>query len=1839
MMRRRDLLPIRGSGGGSSGGDNSFHEDADSLITTQFAEIVDLVGEGPIAGWTHGDAGRDTYLDSTPVKNADGSLNFSEVEIISMWGGLKQEPPSGFRPPSAEQVVGIEVRADRPVVREIADPRITGVRITVSVGQLSKQDGNSLGGTIVKFAIDMSVQEGAWRELALDAFNGKTMSGYAKSYRIPTDGEGPWRFRVRRITEDSTSSLIADKIYWSTVSTLIERRFSYPLSCVIFTRVKAKEFTNIPSRQFDLKLLLVQVPQNYDPETRAYAATGPGTTAGGLWDGSFKTAWTDNPAWVWYDLATNPRYGLGQYLASATVDRFELYQIAKYCDELVPNGFGGTEPRFTFNYYFRERQDAIKTLVQLAGAFRSMSFFASGTVFLSQDVPRVPVRSFTAANVENGQFQYVGTARTARHTVALVKWSDPTNQFRDEVEYVQLPEAIRRFGINEIEIEAVGCTSRGQAHRMGLHVLLSEWNASEVVSFSTGMDSLGVMPGDVIATQDPGRTGDRRGGRLRASSASQLQLDAPVTLQAGSNYEVSVTLPDLTIETRAVLWGGQTAETDTLNLVEPLSQVPVHMAVWLLASDDLPNECWRVLGLAESDGKMQVSALAYNPDIFAAIDTDTVLAPRVVSTQRVLPGAITELKGVTSLIVYNGVTYGVRVALSWKGGRSTSRYAYRYRVPGGNWEAGSTSMPGLDIDNVPNGTLEVEITPLNMLGLSGPTAVLSYEVLNDTDIGAVIGLRVAGGGTEFSTADAQIEWDELDGADYYEVRILEAQATTVIYETTVTDTAFTFALALNRATGGPRRSFRVGVRAVRPDGRSQAESTITVSNPAPAAPTLAVEPGYQSVSVSALQPYPVDVRGFDVWISDSPIAEDTSDAPVYSGVGMHYARYGLSAGYQHYVRARLRDDLGIGAMSSQVTFLPLAAGGVPLVEDPTTVTATPGSPPPAGDAYWAVYSQADGRMYRWDAAAGRYTAAVSADDIEGKIGDANLPSSVQQGLSDLATGLQEQGQQLAAEIRQAMEDAEQLVFQEQQWRESATQAIAQDVTGLKADLGGMSDAIAGQASAIDALQTSVQDQGGQITAQATQLTQLGARVGSGDPSNTLVDPAFAGDLSIDWGASRTGMAVISRDQPGVPVGAPAERIAQIWQRDTYGGRVVPCRSGDRFYVSGVIACLVGEVAPDARVGVHFYDPDGQRHEWLGYSHIWSGEPGWNPSGGEVEAPWDGYAQFWFQIAGSPADMTPANASWLLALPELHTASAAAAMVDVERQARVDAVSAVAQQVEQVSAELDGVGQAVVQVEQQAQATANGIAGSWGVRLDAGGYVSGLSNFNNGQISQFRVAADQVAITPSNAVLDPDFSEPAKYWPPQEEAWVVIERQPNGIQGAVRQLNLWGGRFNGTNRVHAVSAMARCPFAPGEAVRLRAVGQVTDTNQQMHVAVWFYGSDDASGPTLLDLALADWVSGEYGAKTAVATIPSGVTHFRIMVFNQPTGAPFAGDMRVASISLTRAVGADMVVDGAITARAISADAIDAVSVLAANAVFDYAAVNSLSALSANLGNIATANIVLRGQSGWQGLRTDGKWWGDNVPGFVFSRDASTGHFIFEVAGPAGMPRLRMSSKDGCDIIFPKFSLDQAGNANFGGNVTSQASITGANGYFGTITAGYFQNAGGRNFIDLNATGSAPVIYIRDTAWNEKARINADGTYKFAQVVAAGTTPVSGYADQPSDGSSAGVGTVLSALVDTGFLVQGEQMFGLVVTALSGTTRVFDGTSYGEGLCNVQAIVRAGSTGGVLRTTGGGRNAQVPFYTELAQTYRFYVDIVCPDNWKARAMSVWLTGISWQLIRIT
>lgn len=718
------------------------------LLSKAYLRIVDLLCEGEIEGLVDGLGS--VYFDQTPVLNADGSNNFPGVTIDTRNGTQDQSYIDGFSSVENEVSVGVQLRygSSGAIVRTIADPNVNRVRLRFNTPAFLYTDlgsGNQ-SGTSVEIQVYLQPAGGSYSLVSDKVISGMATSPYEFEVEIPLTGSGPWQIKVMRQTPDTTQTNLSDIINLEAYTEVVDAKLRYPNSALVGVRIDASQFNQIPARAYDCKLLKIQIPSNYDPVNRTYTGT---------WDGTFAASrqWGDNPAWVFYDILTSPRFGLGAFLSADQVDKWSLYQIAKYCDELVPDGFGGMEPRFTCNTLINTRADAYTALNSLASVFRGMPYWSAGTVTVTQDSPSDPVYLFTESNVVDGTFTYQGASSKARHTVALVTWNDPNDFYQQKVEYVEDLDGIARYGVQTINVVAYGCTSRGQAHRFGKWLLYTEIHESETISFKTGLDGIPGRPGQIIQVADRSRAGVRMGGRVSAAAdGSNITVDADIAGSISGNY-LSVMLPDGTVESQIVV--GSTGRT--INVQPAFSQVPAAGAIWVLKSDVVEPQTFRVIGVSENGGgQYTITALSHNPSKFAAIEQGLLLEPQNITALKEQTDAPTGL-AVTESQYISGVLVKSKATLSWNQVDRAISYIVTYTKDDNNpVQLPETSATNIDILDTSPGTYTFQVVALNTIRKRSVPSSVSISIKGLlAPPGDVVGFSMIP-----SSGQAYLTWDK-----------------------------------------------------------------------------------------------------------------------------------------------------------------------------------------------------------------------------------------------------------------------------------------------------------------------------------------------------------------------------------------------------------------------------------------------------------------------------------------------------------------------------------------------------------------------------------------------------------------------------------------------------------------------------------------------------------------------------------------------------------------------------------------------------------------------------------------------------------------------------------------------------------------------------------------------------------------------------------------------------------------------------------------------------------------------------------------------------------------------
>ncbi|ENS1055580.1 DUF1983 domain-containing protein [Enterobacter kobei] len=706
---------IKGRGKGGSNQTRTPVEAPDSIQSIARAKVLIALGEGEFAG---GLDGKNIFLgDSssyTPLQNADGSYNFNNVKYEFRSGTQDQDYIQGFPGIENELQVSYELKQAVPYVCAVSNTQLSALRIRLGWPTLllQKNNGDKVG-TRVEYAIDLSVDGGPYETVVNGAVDDKTTSLYERSHRVnlPKASTG-WQLRVRRITPDSTSVNIVDTMRVVAVTEIIDAKLRYVNTALLYVEFDAKQFPNgIPQVVCNPKGRIIRVPDTYDPETRTYSGT---------WEGVFKWAWTDNPAWIYYDIILNERFGLGQRIDATQIDKWELYRIAQYCDQLVPDGKGGsgTEPRFRCNVYIQDRNDAWTVLRDLAGIFRGMTYWGDNKMYVLADMPRDVWHIYNHASVVEGKFTFADPSETTRNTAALVNWSDPDNHYKDTPEPVYDNDLAMRFDYRQLEMTAIGCTRQSEANRRGRWALLTN-GIGEVVTFSTGMD---VPPvGEVIGVAANELAGRTIGGRVSAVNGRSITLDRAADLKAGNRLFLN--LPSGTAQARTV----QAVNGNTVTVTTPYSETPEAECNWGVDSDDLFIALFRVTGTRDNnDGTFEVTGTTYNPDIYSAVDTGARLDERPVS---VIPPGVQAPPGDIVVDSYSTVNQNIAITtmrVAWDSVQGAVAYEAEWRRDSGNWiSVPRTSSLGFEVQGIYSGRYLVRVRAVNASDVSSVWATSS----------------------------------------------------------------------------------------------------------------------------------------------------------------------------------------------------------------------------------------------------------------------------------------------------------------------------------------------------------------------------------------------------------------------------------------------------------------------------------------------------------------------------------------------------------------------------------------------------------------------------------------------------------------------------------------------------------------------------------------------------------------------------------------------------------------------------------------------------------------------------------------------------------------------------------------------------------------------------------------------------------------------------------------------------------------------------------------------------------------------------------------------------------
>ena len=708
---------------GAKGGSKSQRQPKianDTTASKTYARLQYGMSEGEVEGLANGF--KSIFLDDTPVESDSGARNFQDVTLDFRSGTNDQTYMEGFESIASEAAVGVELKSDTPWVKGITNLNLDAVIVRVRFGALKKQDPSNgdVSGIVIDYSIEVQTDGGAW-ELMLDTkMSGKTSANYERTHRIGLPkANNNWLIRVTRKTPNSSSEYVSDKMYIQAITEVIDLKLTYPNTAVIGVQYDAETFSNIAKIAVDLKGVKIKVPSNYDPVSRTYI---------GIWDGTFKRAYTNNPAWIYYDLCTNKRYALGNRLTEQMIDKWSLYRLAQYCDQLVSDGKGGQEPRFTCNVYIQSAESAFDILSKLAGVFRAISYWDGNSIVCDADLPQDTYFTYTRANVIDGHFEYSGTRARDRHNAVKVAWDNPQNRYKTEYVFVRDEAAIARDrgAVKLLELEAWGCTSEGQAQRAGLWALKSEQLETRTVSFKVGLDGYIPLPGKVIEVADELLAGRANGGRISAVSADRkvITLDRDdVVCRAGDRLVVNG--EDGKAQTRIVSSkiGRKVTVTVAFDSVAAEN-------VWVVDAQDLKTMKFRVMSITQDDKhQFSITALQYESSKYDAIDFGAFIDDRPISI--INP---TTQAPVTNVLISseNMVQQGLSVEtmlITWDQAQGATKYQVEWRKDDGNWIklpiSGSNSI---EVQGIYAGNYEARVTAISAFDIS---SLPTYSVLTE----------------------------------------------------------------------------------------------------------------------------------------------------------------------------------------------------------------------------------------------------------------------------------------------------------------------------------------------------------------------------------------------------------------------------------------------------------------------------------------------------------------------------------------------------------------------------------------------------------------------------------------------------------------------------------------------------------------------------------------------------------------------------------------------------------------------------------------------------------------------------------------------------------------------------------------------------------------------------------------------------------------------------------------------------------------------------------------------------------------------------------------------------
>lgn len=735
FKKKKLPLFIAGAGGKKSSKSSSRTpvEADDTVNSRAMAAILDLLGEGVIGGLVNG--ARSIFVDDLPIVNEDGSSNFSGITWDFRDGSQDQTPMSGFDFVETPKSVNIQLKKTHYVTVSIDNDEADRVRVIMkfpSLRSIDKKTGDT-NGTTVEYKFQIANGDSTFVDVVAEGeksvgikLTAKKTGVYYRSYelKLPKPGRA-YKVRVVRITDDNSSQYLYNDTWVDSIGEIVDTPMNYPNSVLVGLKVNSEQFgSTMPSRSYLVRGLKIRVPSNYNEASNTYD---------GVWDGTFKLLSSSNPAWILFDLLTNERYGLGQFVSESMIDLGQLYQIGRYCDEEVDDGFDGKEKRFAINTQITSRQDAYRLIQDIAGAFRGMVFWAGGMVNIMQDSPSDPVMMFTNSNVKDGLFTYKGSARKDRPSVALVTYNNKEDGYKQNIEYVEDQDAMRRYGERKTEVVAFGCTSRGQAHRVGLWLLYTARMESDVITFTAGLDASFLMPGETVLIQNKYRAGKRNSGRIVAFTKNSVTLDAPVSLAKGGCF-IRILNQEGKIVERDVLETGENITKVTFSKALSSAETPVLNGVWTITEPDLEPMRVRIVNIAqgETPGSFDITAVENNPSKYEAIDNGATLIPQNTTVLDPTYSKPSNLQITEGTYLSSPGNLSVKLTATWEGKSPEYWISWRRSDENNvsNWQSARVTEEQYEIVNVAeNGRYDFQLYAVSFNGKKTEIISTVYQVL------------------------------------------------------------------------------------------------------------------------------------------------------------------------------------------------------------------------------------------------------------------------------------------------------------------------------------------------------------------------------------------------------------------------------------------------------------------------------------------------------------------------------------------------------------------------------------------------------------------------------------------------------------------------------------------------------------------------------------------------------------------------------------------------------------------------------------------------------------------------------------------------------------------------------------------------------------------------------------------------------------------------------------------------------------------------------------------------------------------------------------------------------